>query len=71
MALRARRGFDRDQRTAGRPVALLLKHSRSQAMLDLIGSNFLYLVAGAMLAFMAVLALVSITDRDPRPHGDA
>ncbi|WP_262504034.1 hypothetical protein [Sphingosinithalassobacter sp. CS137] len=40
-------------------------------MLDLIGSNFLYLVAGAMLAFMAVLALVSITDRDPRPHGDA
>lgn len=31
-------------------------------MLDLIGTNYLYLVGGAMIAFTAVLALVSIAD---------
>jgi hypothetical protein len=35
-------------------------------MLEVIGSNFLYIAVGAMLAFMAVLAFVSITDRDPQ-----
>ena len=34
-------------------------------MLNLIGDDFfLYLAGGAMIAFMAVLAFVSITDRD-------
>ena len=34
-------------------------------MLDVIGENYLILVAGAMIVFAAVLAYVSITDRDP------
>ena len=35
-------------------------------MLELIGGNFLIIVAGAMFAFMGVLAFVSLTDRDPQ-----
>ncbi len=31
-------------------------------MLDIIGSNYLYLVAGSMIAFAAVLAALSILD---------
>jgi hypothetical protein len=34
-------------------------------MFQVIGENFLVVVMGAMLAFAAVLAYVSITDRDP------
>ncbi len=34
-------------------------------MLNVIGENYLYLAAGAMVAFMIALAVVSLTDRDP------
>ncbi len=34
-------------------------------MFNVIGENYLILAGGAMIAFMAVLAFVSVTDRDP------
>jgi hypothetical protein len=37
------------------------------AMLDIIGGNFLYLVLGGMVAFMAALLFVTLTDRS---HAD-
>lgn len=38
-------------------------------MLDLIGSNYLYLVGGSMIAFTAALMLVSVLDAARARHG--
>lgn len=38
-------------------------------MLDIIGSNYLYVAVGAFVVFMAALAFVSLTDREGRHRG--